>query len=68
MVAVAQIAGGFNGARSSQPVDYDIVLVDVASGSQTLVAQGARGEYPPRLSWNASSTHLLVEWPLHRGL
>jgi hypothetical protein len=50
------------------PAPYDIVLVDVASGSQLVVAQGAVSTYSPRLTWNKASTHLLIEWPAHRGL
>jgi beta-lactamase superfamily II metal-dependent hydrolase len=54
--------------RTSQPKEYEIVLFDVASGDETVVATGAWSGYEPRLTWNAASTHLLIEWPVYRGL
>ena len=64
-VAVARRTGA---AQQTTPAPYDVVLVDLASGSQTVVADGAVSGYPPKLTWNAASTHLLIEWPVYRGL
>lgn len=47
---------------------FDIVIVDVGSGAETVVGSGAISDQPPLLAWNISSSHLLVEWPVHSGL
>jgi hypothetical protein len=54
--------------RTSQLKEYEIVLFDVASGDEAVVATGAWSAYEPRLTWNEASTHVLIEWPAHRGL
>jgi len=47
---------------------YDLIAVDVATGQERGLAQGAIGSsVPPQVVWNAAGTHLLVRWPYHYG-
>jgi hypothetical protein len=48
---------------------FEIVVVDVDTGAESIVARGALGlDAPPRMEWNAAGTHLLVSWPAYYGL
>jgi hypothetical protein len=48
---------------------YDIILVDVATGAETVLASGALGgnPYPTPAFWNDDGTHLLVTLPMLYG-
>jgi hypothetical protein len=47
---------------------YELLLIDVASGRETVLARGALGfELPPQVVWNESGTHILVRWPFDYG-
>ena len=48
---------------------YDIGLLDVATGAETVLASGALGgnPYPTPAFWNEAGTHLLVTWPFLYG-
>jgi hypothetical protein len=47
---------------------YDVIVVDIATGKERLLAQGALGRStPPDFAWNAAGTHILVRWPNHYG-
>jgi hypothetical protein len=68
-VAMTRIAAASEALRrTTQSKEYEIVLFDVVSGEEAVVATGAWSGYAPRLTWNVTSTHLLIEWPVHRGL
>jgi hypothetical protein len=58
-------APGYSAVSSNQ---FDIVLVDVATGAERVVAHGAVGEEHPLISWNQAGTHVLVRWPASYGL
>ena len=47
---------------------YEIVVVDVATGAEQVVARDALGlEIAPLMAWNAEGTHLLITWPANYG-
>jgi hypothetical protein len=47
---------------------YDVIIVDVATGDERVLAEGALGfRTPPQVVWNAAGTHILVRWPYDRG-
>jgi hypothetical protein len=72
-VALARLTGQtgpvpYPGGGSVSLNVFDIVIVDVGSGDETVVGTDAISDQPPLLTWNTTSSHLLVEWPVHSGL
>lgn len=69
-VALARVTGFtgevefLGGSSFSLPIS-EIVLFDVETGEETVVAEGAISDEPPVLLWNETSTHLLIRWPFH---
>lgn len=49
--------------QASNTSVYEVVLFDLGSKRQIVVARNAIGEWPPRIRWNAEGTHVLVYWP-----
>jgi hypothetical protein len=48
---------------------YEIVVIEVATGAERVVARGALGlDAPPRMQWDEAGRHLLVSWPAYYGL
>jgi hypothetical protein len=52
--------------------EYDVLLVDMATGAVRVVATGALSEpgspqLPPQFIWNARGTHVIVRWPFAGG-
>jgi hypothetical protein len=54
------------GGSVNDPV-YEVVIVDVATGAERVLAEGAVGD-PPPLIWNEAGTLLLLRWPFHYGI
>jgi hypothetical protein len=74
MVALARKTGvtgpgEFPGGGSISLTIFDIVVVDVATGIERVVAQNALGQdLSLPLLWNAAGTHILVRWPFVFGI
>jgi hypothetical protein len=63
-VAAARVTREGSGPVPGQLSEYEVVLIDVASGQTRVLASGALSQFlPPELIWNDASTHLLVRWP-----
>lgn len=56
------------GYRSGNARIFDIVLVDVASGTIEILATDALSNAAPLIIWNDEGTHILVRWPAAWGL
>jgi hypothetical protein len=67
-IALARITETSGSGSSTSMNKYEIVLVDVASGDESVAATGAQSMESPHLTWNSRSTHLLVTWPVYGGL
>lgn len=42
---------------------YEVLVVDTKTGVQKTLATGLQSTSPPQLTWDSSSTYLLVRWP-----
>ena len=64
LVALARLTRAAAPGGPAQMNEYEVMLVEVATGSASVLATGARGALrAPELIWNDASTHLLVRWP-----
>jgi hypothetical protein len=64
LVALARLTHGGAPGPAWQMSEYEILLVDVATGSTRVLGGGALSAVMrPELIWNAAGTHLLVRWP-----
>jgi WD40 repeat protein len=72
-VAVARITGttglvSYPGGGSVSLNVFEIVVINVKSGAETVVASDAVSDQPPIITWNEGASHLIVEWPAFAGL
>lgn len=72
-VAVARVTGAtglvsFPGGGAVSLNIFEVVVVDLATGSESVVAKDAISDQAPYMVWNNGSSHLLVEWPAFGGL
>jgi hypothetical protein len=51
------------GIQTSSFTVYEIVVVEIATGKQAVLARDAYSENPPAFVWDTSSTKLYVRWP-----
>ncbi len=67
-IVLIRATAGPSPANPGREPEYEVVLYDIATDIETVLAQGARGQDAPITRWNVGSTHVLVEWPAYRGL
>jgi len=72
-LAVSRVTGvtgqvSFPGGSGISLNVFEVVLVDVATGSERVVADRAVSSEAPLITWNAGSSHLLIVWPYSGGL
>jgi hypothetical protein len=59
----------FPGGGSSSLTIFDIVVVDVGTGAERVLASDAVGmDFALPSTWNADSTHIVVRWPFVFGI
>lgn len=62
-VAVARETGRTGPVGPRSMPQFDIDIIDVATGASRTVVTGATSFSPPLMEWNAAGTHLLMLWP-----
>jgi hypothetical protein len=62
-VALARITKPASTTGFDRNHEYEVMVVDAATGATSVLGSGARGMMAPQLVWNEAATHLLVRWP-----
>ncbi|MDA1010011.1 MAG: hypothetical protein O2888_00895 [Chloroflexi bacterium] len=66
--AVERVAYARATAGQDAATRWEIVLFDIATGDERVLATDATGWQPPLIRWQPDGTHLLVLWPGPEGI